>query len=59
VIYATKTEKYFERLRRLLLKAGYDRSHEAIQIMGRLRKTLRQAHGLSFTQQGTQEATND
>lgn len=57
--YATKTEKYFEQLRRLLMKAGYNRDHEAIQIMGRLRKSLRQTRGHSFTPQVNLETAND
>jgi hypothetical protein len=53
--YRTSTEKYFEKLRRLMLQSGYDRSHAALQSLARLRKALRQS-GYTFEQ--VQEASN-
>lgn len=45
--YETATEKYFEKLRRLMLRSGYDRSHAALQSLARLRKALRE-NGYTF-----------
>jgi len=47
MIYQTSTEKQFEKLRRLLLKNGYDKSTAALQSLSRLRKALR-SKGLTF-----------
>jgi hypothetical protein len=57
MIYATSTEKHFEKLRRLLLKSGYDKSHAALQSLSRLRKSLREK-GCSFQPIEGTEASN-
>ncbi len=55
--YQTATEKHFERLRRLMLKQGYDRSHAALQKLARLRKALR-ANGYTFRPVEQMESSN-
>ena len=56
--YKTTIEKYFEKLRRLMLDSGYDQSHMALRSLARLRKSLRDS-GYSFRPIGTTEASND
>jgi len=51
----TSAELFFEELRIAMLSAGYDKSHQALQALARLRKAMRE-HGYKFSPEQSVQA---